>query len=125
MIALARALLAAAALSLLAPAPAFAKRTVKPSAKITVHPKRHGHSHGHWRGYGFLPGYRPSLAETQGLPILGEDPRPKDQPRFFDLYGNVYYGWGPPRFYRGQWNGGSFGPCYTYTPIGMMWNCGP
>ena len=29
-----------------------------------------------------------------------------------------------PRFYRGRWNGGGFGPCYTQTPIGYMWNCG-
>jgi len=23
-----------------------------------------------------------------------------------------------------SWNGGGFGPCWTNTPIGPMWNCG-
>lgn len=37
----------------------------------------------------------------------------------------IYYWKDPdPRFYRGRWNGGSFGPCWTSTPIGYMWNCG-
>lgn len=42
-----------------------------------------------------------------------------------------YYGWdgdwhyfGRPGFYNGQYNGGSFGPCWTRTPIGAIWNCG-
>ena len=26
--------------------------------------------------------------------------------------------------YGFRWNGGSFGPCWTSTPIGLMWNCG-
>ena len=85
-------------------------------AKITVYKKRV------WHGYGFLPGYRPQLAESQGVPVLGPD-RHRD-PRYFDWYGNVRYGWGAPGFYRGRWNGGSFGPCWTYTPIGMMPTCG-
>ncbi len=34
------------------------------------------------------------------------------------------YWYGYPRFYRGRWNGGGFGPCWTQTPIGPMWNCG-
>jgi len=38
--------------------------------------------------------------------------------------GPHYYGPAWPRYYRGRWNGGGFGPCYTYTPIGYMWNCG-
>jgi hypothetical protein len=29
-----------------------------------------------------------------------------------------------PGFYRGRNNGGSFGPCWTWTPIGRAWNCG-
>ena len=33
-------------------------------------------------------------------------------------------GWGGAGVYRGRWNGGSFGPCYASTPIGMMWTCG-
>ena len=90
-----------------------AKRT-----KITVHSKRQ------WHGYGFLPGYRPSLAETQGLPILGRDPRNRREVRYFDFYGNVRYGYGGPGFYRGRYTGGSIGPCWTQTPIGPMPNCG-
>jgi hypothetical protein len=42
-----------------------------------------------------------------------------------------YYRWngdyrylGRPGFYRGRYNGGSIGPCWTQTPIGPMWNCG-
>ena len=74
-------------------------------AKITVHSKR-------WHGYGFLPGYRPSLAERQrradhGFRLL----QPDRERRYFDYYGNVRYGWGRPGFYRGRYNGGSFGPC--------------
>jgi len=33
-----------------------------------------------------------------------------------------YFGW--PGFYRGHYNGGTFGPCWTQTPIGPVWNCG-
>ena len=44
--------------------------------------------------------------------------------RYWDYYGNVRYGWGRPGFYRGRYNGGSFGPCWTSTPIGMMPTCG-
>ena len=38
--------------------------------------------------------------------------------------GPHYYGPAWPGFYRGRWNGGGFGPCWTQTPIGPMWNCG-
>ena len=38
--------------------------------------------------------------------------------------GEWRYGYGGPGFYRGQWNGGTFGPCWTNTPIGRIWNCG-
>jgi hypothetical protein len=37
--------------------------------------------------------------------------------------GGRYY-FGRPGFSHGRWNGGSYGPCWTYTPIGRMWNCG-
>lgn len=65
------------------------------------------------RGYGFLPGYQqpPALsdpyARSRGDPDAGTYP---------------WYGW--PRFYRGRWNGGGFGPCYAKTPIGPIWTCG-
>jgi hypothetical protein len=103
---------AALAAALLAP---VADSQAKP-ARITVHKKRA------WHGYGFLPGYRPQLSESQGVPILGPD-RHRDV-RYFDYYGNLRYGWGSPGFYHGRWNGGGFGPCWTYTPIGMMPTCG-
>ena len=86
--------------------------------RVIVHAKPR-----HWHGYGFLPGYRPQLAESQGTPVYGP-PIPRREPRYINLYnGNVQYGWGHPGYFRGQWNGGSFGPCWTYTPIGMMPNC--
>jgi len=76
-----------------------------------LHRKRHVT---HWHGYGFLPGYRP--------PEVVERERWEHYER---VYGPHYY-YGPawPRFYHGRWNGGGFGPCWTQTPIGYMWNCG-
>jgi len=114
-------LAAAAVAALLVPDMSFAATSKKHSAqrtRIVVHPKSR-----RWHGYGFLPGYRPSLAEAQGIPIMGP-PIPRREPRYINLYnGNIEYGWGRPGYFRGQWNGGSFGPCWTYTPIGMMPNC--
>jgi hypothetical protein len=122
MIMVCRNLLAAAvAASLLLSATDFValaagKEAKAAKTKVYVSKKR-------WRGYGFLPGYRPQLAESQGTPVYGR-PLPRREMRYFDFYGNVRYGWGAPGYYRGRWNGGSFGPCWTYTPIGMMPNCG-
>jgi hypothetical protein len=66
----------------------------------------------HWHGYGFLPGYRPpEVAQRQ------------DEAEYWRTHPH-YYGPAWPRFYHGRWNGGGFGPCYTYTPIGYMWTCG-
>jgi hypothetical protein len=56
-------------------------------------------------GYGFLPGYEPP-----GRRMYRRD----------STY--PWFGW--PGYYRGRWNGGGFGPCWTKTPIGMVWNCG-
>jgi hypothetical protein len=62
----------------------------------------------HWHGYGFLPGYRtPERIEA-------------DEAR----HPHRVWWYGYPRFYRGRWNGGGFGPCWTQTPIGNVWNCG-
>jgi hypothetical protein len=99
-------------------APAAAREAKPAKTKIHVTKKR-------WRGYGFLPGYRPWVngLDRQGRAIRLGRIR-SDQPRFFDYYGNVYYGWGYPGFARGRWNGGSFGPCWASTPIGMMPTCG-
>ena len=66
----------------------------------------------HWRGYGFLPGYRPPEVIA------------RERAEHYWASGPHYYGPAWPRFYRGRWNGGGFGPCYTQTPIGYMWNCG-
>src|SRR6202142_3268169 len=67
----------------------------------------------HWHGYGFLPGYRPPEVIA------------RERWEHYDrLYGPRYYGPAWPRYYRGRWNGGGFGPCWTQTPIGPMWNCG-
>jgi hypothetical protein len=44
-------------------------------------------------------------------------------PRYFGYDGTWHY-FGRPGFYRGRYNGGTFGPCWTRTPIGPMWNCG-
>jgi hypothetical protein len=66
----------------------------------------------HWQGYGFLPGVRtPQQIE-------------RDRARRYYASGPHWYGPASPGFYRGRWNGGGFGPCYTQTPIGYMWNCG-
>jgi hypothetical protein len=82
-----------------------------------VHMKQHlvtkHHITRHRHGYGFLPGYRP--------PEVVERERAA---HYYRLYGPQYYGLAWPRFYQGRWNGGGFGPCYTQTPIGPMWNCG-
>jgi hypothetical protein len=62
----------------------------------------------HWHGYGFLPGYRtPERIEAEQARARGP----------------VYW-YGGPGFYRGRWDGGGFGPCWTQTPIGNVWNCG-
>ncbi len=67
----------------------------------------------HWHGYGFLPGYRPPDVIAR-----------ERAEHHYHLYGPQYYGPAWPGFYRGRWNGGGFGPCWTQTPIGPMWNCG-
>ena len=74
-------------------------------------PKRHVTRH--WHGYGFLPGYR--------TPEMIERERAR---HYYRAFGPQYYGPAWPGFYRGRWNGGGFGPCWTQTPIGPMWNCG-
>jgi hypothetical protein len=61
-----------------------------------------------WHGYGFLPGYRsPERIEWE----RAQNRAPG-------------YWYGGPGFYRGRWTGGGFGPCWTETPIGEVWNCG-
>lgn len=79
------------------------------SAAATAAAPVHGkHIVRRWHGYGFLPGYRsPDRIEWEQAQSRGP----------------VYW-YGRPGFYRGRWNGGGFGPCWTQTPIGNVWNCG-
>ena len=99
-----------ALMTALAAAPAFAEsgeiRQVEDVVVVTK--KYHG-----TRGYGFLPGYEPPRITRRES--YGRSPWVRDS-----TY--PWYGW--PGFYRGRWNGGGFGPCYTKTPIGPVWNCG-
>jgi len=74
-----------------------------------------------WRGTGFLPGYRPQIPNS--IPLDRTAVAGGYEMRYWHR-GQYLYGWGRPRFYRGRWNGGGFGPCWTTTPIGMMWTCG-
>ena len=106
------ALAVAVALSL-APAASAAPAEQKSAAgeKRIVHKKRHVTRH--WHGYGYLPGVR--------TPEEIADARAE---HYYRLYGPRYYGPAWPGFYRGRWNGGGFGPCWTRTPIGPVWNCG-
>lgn len=87
-------LVAAVASTALAPAEAAAKRRAPRS-----------------NDYGFLPGYRPpEVVEHQ------------ERWLYWRRHPTYWYGW--PGWYRGRWNGGGFGPCWTQTPIGNVWNCG-
>ena len=77
-----------------------------------------------WHGYGFLPGYH--QPPNNSLPIYASKGSIQGTPDFTPRYWNGagWYYFGAPRFVHGHWNGGGFGPCWTYTPIGPMWNCG-
>jgi hypothetical protein len=80
------------------------------SATATMAAPAHGKRHlaRRWHGYGFLPGYRtPEQIEVQEA-----------------RHPNGVWWYGGPGFYHGRWNGGGFGPCWTQTPIGNVWNCG-
>jgi hypothetical protein len=117
------AVVAAAALSLAMPTAAEAvvgEAMVKgASAQKKQYAKRSaGKRRSGYGPYGFLPGVRsPEYIAAQGRAT--RDPG-------FGWYGSRYYGYpvGVAGFYHGQWNGGSFGPCWTRTPMGMVWNCG-
>lgn len=113
---------AAVATALLHPAIAAAKPD-KRIPRVVVYPK---HSTQPRNGpYGFLPGYRHPLPLTEWrdrAPRYGGGDFTVNR-RYWSGY-EWRYGWGGPGFYRGRWNGGTVGPCWTQTPIGPQWNCG-
>jgi hypothetical protein len=82
-----------------------------------AHGKRHIH---HWHGYGFLPGYEPP--PDPRVVHYGPQYYFDGGPQYY--YGGGWYYFGRPGYLNGRWNGGSYGPCWTHTPIGLMWNCG-
>jgi hypothetical protein len=91
------------------------------ASAASVPGKRHVY---HWHGYGFLPGYH--QPPNNSVPIYASKGLIPGTPDFAPSYwygGGLYY-FGEPRFSHDRWNGGSYGPCWTYTPIGRMWNCG-
>jgi hypothetical protein len=88
-----------------------------------------------WKGYGFLPGYRQPLNNAaplfkQEASVLRNARRDRRHwyidrtPGYYRWSDGEHYYFGRPGFYRGQYNGGSFGPCWTQTPIGPVWTCG-
>ena len=74
--------------------------------------------------YGFLPGYQ--QPPNNNIPVYGERGAIRGTPGYTPSYwyGGARYYFGNPGFYHGRYNGGSFGPCWTITPIGRVWNCG-
>jgi hypothetical protein len=101
---------------------------IAPAAPVQKRPKPV------WHGYGFLPGYHQPPSNSQPL-WAQKDPTwvvarahrrtwyidPVPQYIGYDGYWRYF---GRPGMYNGRYNGGSFGPCWTRTPIGPIWNCG-
>ena len=87
-----------------------------------------------WKGYGFLPGYRQPLSNSiplykqkDAMRRLARNDRRHwyidPVPQYYRWDGEWHY-FGRPGFNGGRYNGGSYGPCWTRTPIGAVWNCG-
>lgn len=92
-----------------------------PAVTSAAPAKRHANR---WHGYGFLPGYHQPPNNTR--PVFGARGAARGLPDYTPSYwyhGDRHY-FGRPGFFRGRYNGGSIGPCWTQTPIGPMWNCG-
>jgi hypothetical protein len=101
------------AVSLALPAVAFAAAAHR--KPLVIHP---------WHGYGFLPGYH--QPPDNSVPVYGSKGSIRGTSGYAPSYwynGGWYY-FGDPGFFHGRYNGGSLGPCWTWTPIGRMWNCG-
>jgi len=115
--------LAVVLIALALPATALPLRAA-PVHEVKVVKKKKHHVRRIPPGVGFLPGYRtPAQIERDRRKEFERDRRAYFRNGGPPIY---YYTWGypNPRFYRGRWNGGSFGPCWTVTPIGYQWNCG-
>ena len=85
--------------------------------------QRHGSTR--WHGYGFLPGYRQPPNPT--IPVLGPRGAARGYPDYSPQYwyGGDWHYFGRPGFHGGgRYNGGSYGPCWVWTPIGRAWECG-
>lgn len=109
--------------------PAVTTGSASKKTKVTVRPSVRKPVKKRWTGYGFLPGYRqpPALTDWRAQNRISAW-RARHEQRYLAIYpysgyAQLRYGWGPPGIYRGRWNGGSFGPCWTQTPIGMIYNC--
>ena len=87
-----------------------------------------------WHGYGFLPGYEqppsnslPLYAQKDVMRRLAHRARRPwyidPVPQYYGYDGDWHY-FGRPGFDGGRYNGGSFGPCWSWTPIGPAWQCG-
>ena len=117
-------LVAALALSPLLAEAATPAQDTATAHKHAVH-KTHRASR-HWHGYGFLPGYH--QPPNNNVPVYGPKGAtgggaPRYAPSYYWYDGSHYY-FGNPGFFDRRYNGGSFGPCWTWTPIGPIWNCG-
>ena len=109
--------LAASSLALAAPGDPDAPVKKKPAAHKVVRTTVRHVPH-----YTTPPGYRtPEQIERARRAEINRSRR-----AYYRAGGQPIYYWKDPdpRFYRGRWNGGSFGPCWTSTPFGYMWNCG-
>jgi len=89
------------------PATAIAKRTDgKRHLKLTVHPKH---------TLARLTDSPPAIASRRTLPTgaiaMHAMAAGSSRTSRYWSAAELRYGWGRPGFYRGQWNGGSFGPC--------------
>jgi hypothetical protein len=76
----------------------------------------------HWHGYGCVPDYGPRTRRSASSHQPPAWNAPDYTPHYWYDGGKYYFG--EPGFLHGRYNGGSVGPCWTSTPIGLMWNCG-